>query len=297
MTINHLPDEVILEIFDSYRRSIDPLYDNYYDCWRKRCVWFKLTHVCRKWRAIMFASTSRLDLGITVGPKKPDHIKTIPSEPFPIFVRYYDCGRDMTSSALWQLRAALKQQDRVREIYFEGPSDWFDELFRNTNCSFPILESPSFETKFLEDVKIPDTFLGGSYLHLRHLKLERIFLTSISRFLLSTSALTDLSLRTDTAFGASPETSLLTCLQGMPCLCRLSLSMADSPLEIPSQHSTLKDIVTLSKLTSFHYAGHGVFFDAIVAGLSAPSLRDLNMQFCIEIMSLTVHPLRFINET
>jgi hypothetical protein len=187
MTINHLPDEVILEIFDSYRRSI---YEYYY--WTNEYVWFKLTRVCRKWRAIMFASTSRLDLDITVRPTKRNRIKAIPSEPFPIFVRYRYYGRDMTSSDLWQLRAALKQHDRVREINFFGPSDWFDEFFRNTNCSFPILESLSLETRLFEDVKIPDTFLGGSYLHLRRLELEYNLLTSISRFLLSTSALTDL---------------------------------------------------------------------------------------------------------
>jgi hypothetical protein len=73
--------------------------------------------------------------------------------------------------------------------------------------------------------------------------------------------------------------------------------MSDGLLRTPSQHSTLKNIVTLSKLTSFHYDGHGVFFDAIVAGLSAPFLLDLSMALYFEIMSLTVHPLRFISET
>ena len=73
LTINHLPDEMLLEIFDSYRQITDQ-YDHQ---WRKKHVWFNLTHVCRKWRAIMFASSSRLDLGITVGPQKPGHIKTI----------------------------------------------------------------------------------------------------------------------------------------------------------------------------------------------------------------------------
>jgi len=41
LNINHFPDEVLLEIFDSYRQSIDP-YDHH---WRKKYVWRALAHV------------------------------------------------------------------------------------------------------------------------------------------------------------------------------------------------------------------------------------------------------------
>ena len=57
-SINHLPDELLLMIFNSYRRSIGPShYDS--DSDRKRNHgWFKLEHVCRKMArySIMFAS-------------------------------------------------------------------------------------------------------------------------------------------------------------------------------------------------------------------------------------------------
>lgn len=59
-TINHLPGEVVLEIFDSYRQDVDP----YNHQWRGKHVWVILAHVCRKWRAVVFASASRLDLGV-----------------------------------------------------------------------------------------------------------------------------------------------------------------------------------------------------------------------------------------
>jgi hypothetical protein len=114
---------------------------------------------------------------------------------------------------------------------------------------------------------------------------------------LSTSALTDLILQIDTTFGTSPESSLLACFQSMPVLCHLDLIISSSLLESPPQPSTLKDIVTLSKLTYLRYVGQSLFLDAIAAGISAPFLQDFRMVFRDEISSPIVHLPRFINET
>jgi hypothetical protein len=103
----------------------------------KNHVWFNLTHVCRKWRTVIFASASRLDLSITVGPEKPGHIKAILSGPLPIHIDYKCRFREITGSALWRMRAALKHHDRVREIALEGTSADFDKFFKVTNCPFP----------------------------------------------------------------------------------------------------------------------------------------------------------------
>jgi hypothetical protein len=279
LTINHLPDEVLLEIFDSHRQGIDP-YDHQ---WRKRHVWIILAHVCRQWRAVVFASASRLDLGVTVGPEKPDHIKTILSGPLPIFIDY-NCSRGkITGSALWRMHAALRHHDRVREIAFVGKSVNFDKFFKATNRPFPILESLAFEFRYCYfKAKIPDTFFRGrdtSIPHLRRLKLYYIPFTSISGFLLSATALTNLDLAIDPAgFSSSTETSLLACLQGMPFLGHLELGILSSRLDYPSQ-PTPRVIVPLSKLTYFYYHGSSIFLDALVAGLSAPSLRDVSIHY------------------
>ena len=66
LTINRLPDEVLLEVFDYYRQNIN--HYNYQ--WREKYAWFNLAHVCGRWRAVMFASSFRLDLNVIVGPKK-----------------------------------------------------------------------------------------------------------------------------------------------------------------------------------------------------------------------------------
>jgi hypothetical protein len=283
---------VLLEIFDSYRQAIDS-YDRQ---WRWKCIWFSLAHVCRKWRAVVFASASRLDLGIPVGPDKPRHIKTILSGSLPILVNYRCRYRDITGSALWRMRAALKHHDRVRGISFEGSGANFDKFIKATNFPFPLLESLSLRLRYGDKQKLPDTFLRGpdlSDLHLQRLKLMRVSLTSISGFLLSATALIHLTLLIDTAFAPSSETSLLACLQGMPSLRHLKLTISS---RLPSQPSTPKDIVPLSKLSSFRYVGHSVFLDTLMAGLSAPSLRHVGIRFFGRMWLPTVHFPRFINE-
>jgi hypothetical protein len=62
------------------------------------------------------------------------------------------------------------------------------------------------------------------------LSFKGFSLTSTSRLLLSLSTLTTLSLQIDSAFSVSPETSLITCLQGMPPLCHIDLVTPSSLL-------------------------------------------------------------------
>jgi hypothetical protein len=162
LTINHLPDEVLLEIFDFYRQGIDS-YDHQ---WREKYAWFNLTHVSRRWRTIILASSSRLDLGITVGPIKPDHIEPILSSPLPglpILIDFKCMDEDIAISAVWRMRAALEQRDRVRGISFVGTRKGvhFYEFFSATDCTFPYWRALSFVVITLKNWSFQIHFLGG----------------------------------------------------------------------------------------------------------------------------------------
>ena len=307
MTVNNLPDEVILEIFDYYRRSINS-YDHQ---WRENYAWFNLAHVCRKWRAVTFASATRLDLGITVGPTKPAHIKTILSGPFPIHLDYELVPEDgnITHSSIWRMRTVLRLRDRVRGIAFAGGASKaslnnLNKFFKATNCSFPVLESLVLRFSAGYERNIPETFLRGpdlSDLRLRRLELIGVSFPSISKFLLSATSpsLTDLLIDFK-----SSGTSLLACLKGMSRLRSLSLFIPSSPYfssqdPSPQPATRVKGVALLSKLTRFCYVGSSVFLNALAAGLSAPSLRDVNIEFrdhTIPSRSLVVHLPRFFNE-
>ncbi len=57
VSINILPDDVLLEIFDFYATSpINPYHGEQVDAWHK------LVHVCQRWRYVVFDSPGRLDL-------------------------------------------------------------------------------------------------------------------------------------------------------------------------------------------------------------------------------------------
>jgi hypothetical protein len=283
--INRLPGEVLLEIFDYYRQSIDQyVYDHR---WRRKYAWLNLAHVCRKWRAVIFASSSRLDLNIIVGPKKPGQIKRILSGHLPIFIDYLSPG-DITDSTLWRMRAALRHRDRLREISFGGNCAIFEKFIRVANHHFPALESLVLCFPPGHKVDIPGTFLRGpdqSDLSLRRLSLSDASLESVSGLLLSATALTDLTLNItvdQASFGSGPgaqRPSLLTCLEDMQSLRSLNLTAPYGFFQ--SNWSHRRTLVRLSKLTRFHYSGPPLFLDNITSELSAPSLQDAHFELNI----------------
>ncbi|KAH9974396.1 hypothetical protein BGW80DRAFT_1559899 [Lactifluus volemus] len=61
VTIEALPDDVLLDIFESYiSRSENPHKE-----------WHPLVHVCRRWRYLVFASPLRLDLRLICTNSSP----------------------------------------------------------------------------------------------------------------------------------------------------------------------------------------------------------------------------------
>ncbi|KAI0251470.1 hypothetical protein BJV78DRAFT_1211873, partial [Lactifluus subvellereus] len=61
LTIDRLPEEVLLEIFDFYRQGLE-CQGNYENRWNGRNGWFNLAYVCQNWRRVVLASPSRLRL-------------------------------------------------------------------------------------------------------------------------------------------------------------------------------------------------------------------------------------------
>ena len=76
----------------------------------------------------------------------------------------------------------------------------------------------------------------------------------------------------------------------------LDLRITPRPFDSWSQPPTPKDIVPLSNLQHFRYNCHSASLNALAAGLSAPSLRDVFFQFHDEILPPTVQLHRFIDE-
>src|SRR6266851_1374633 len=110
LSINILPDDVLLEIFDHY--VILP--HGYH---RRVNAWHKLVHVCQRWRYVVFDSTRRLHLRLRCTDKTPvtKMLDIWPALPIVISAR-----PPLLASGVTNIISALQQHNRVCTIEISG---------------------------------------------------------------------------------------------------------------------------------------------------------------------------------
>ena len=287
MTIDNLPEDVLLEIFDAYRQDVE-LLSCYEETWNSRDGWFKLAHVCPRWRRLVHLSPTRLHVHLLFTPRRSSRATVLKRLPlFPILVDY--------RAASWTEReenlalAALSHRSRVRGIAFRTPCVGMAKakLLRALCHPFPELESLEICPSIPHDgpLILPVMFLSGSAPHLRRLTLRQVAQRSLSPLLSFATGLVELTLIFHTEWGLPREASLLQNLQRMSCLRHLELNLIyrlgtmASDLPLTADHSppiVAGDVVSLSKLTHLLFTGHRLYLQALVVGLAAPSLQYLD---------------------
>ena len=172
VTIETLPDNVLLEIFKFYlgkddADEIDSSHD--YDRWQM------LVHVCCRWWCIIFASPHHLDLKLYCTWQRSVNLKTLdiwPALPIVIYAPGIHFKEDVTNAI-----AALKQPSQVCKIsyrhwQFQDPSHLLEEF---ATIDKPFLALTSLELSTFQNVLVfPDSFLGGYAPCLRSLHLDGI---------------------------------------------------------------------------------------------------------------------------
>ena len=270
MTINNLPNEVLLEIFDLYRHTFgDPLSSE--RAWNTKNGWFKLAHVCHNWRCIVLASPSRLRLRLYFTSNTPTRALALERlSHLPIVVNY--------SNVIWKgdaskrFTSAIRYPNRVCRIAIQGSYDASDRITEALDMSFPALESLELEyTTSIESVLRSPSFMT-SIQFLRHLRLEGVSLASACPLLSITKSLVDLILNLQMVFSTKGE-SLLAHLQHMPHLRNLEMSsLSYYTEELPPTTSAL-----LPKLTGIRVVAERRQAEWFVTGLDTPSLREFHI--------------------
>ena len=184
------------------------------------------------------------------------------------------------------MHAALGHRDRVREILV--PFEDHDGVFKNfisptTNHHFPALEN--LVLKISPDYKpdLPATFLRGpgpSDLPLRRLEMHEGSFTSISRLLLSATALTDLTLNIHsipTGFDRSQGSPLLACLRGTQCLSSLNSSTS----------------YIFDEGSQFHHPNSQIYCPIIKINMF-PLLRLYHILERSHVLSFQLHPSKML---
>ena len=167
MTIDMLPDDVLLYIFYFVRPDYDRLWDL---SW-----WQPVVHVCRRWRGLVFASPNFLELSFFCDPWIPAGLTAI-WPPIPIIIWNLANDADRAMPEDYDLDAAIVHPNRVCEIHLQFASPQLQQLASVMEMPFPGLIHLALET-FPDSppaLALPDGFLGGSAPRLQSLGLNCI---------------------------------------------------------------------------------------------------------------------------
>ena len=275
MTIDILQDDVLLEIFDSYRKLEIRLEGMW--MWE----WQKLLHVCRRWRDIVLASPRRLDLKVQCNRSTPTRelLDIWPSLPISIFC--HSRGKDRGNH---DLVAALQQRSRISWINLSCTTwEEMKQFATAMDKPFPVLThlyasiSDTNLTAVTGARLLPDSFLGGSAPRLESFDLQDTAFPALPNLVLSASHFSYLRLRHIPRAGYIPPETMVTFLLPLYNLKVLDIGFfsPESPtLQItppPSTHALLPS------LTTFWFDGDSDYLADFIARIDTPMLDNLQI--------------------
>jgi len=275
VTINNLPDEDLLEIFDFYMANPRPSSSYEEDAWHT------LVHVCRRWRYVVFGSPRRLGLRLLCMNGRL--IKTLDIWPkLPIVIHVDDERISPIPSDL----SVLKWPDRVCKIFVGGvPNSTLEEL-ATTGGPWPSLIELELMSFDVDPLVLPDSFLGGSVPSLRSLDLWGIPFSAIRKLLLSTRDLVTLSLGFVPPSGyVSPE-AMVAILSALTRLKSIHLIFESSEFWTHGANRSppARTRVVLPALTNFEVTGGSEYLEDMVSRIDAP-LDCISVAFFDQLVS------------
>jgi len=282
-----LHDDVLLEIFDFYRRPV-----SWHDGMRK---WKKLLHVCRRWRYIVLASPGRLDLQIECNRRTPTRKLLNIWPPFPISISCYPWGSEGTRGNR-NIFAALQQTNRISQIYFLDISSMEVEQFAAAmDKPFPVLTDLRLEPSGM--VELPDSFLGGSVPRLQSLVLEGVAFPALPNLVLSASHFQYLHLLDIPHAGYIPPELMVTFLLPLHNLNALTIEFS-SPESRPHQISPPPFTHgALPSLTEFQFNGASEYLVDFIARIDTPMLNHFQVTFFSDVIPNISQLHKFIDRT
>ena len=285
MTINMLPEDALLEIFFhclDNAANVD---------W-----WHTLVHICRRWRAIVFASPRRLDLQICCTEKTPvrEMLNIWPTLPIII------SGRGDVAEDVDNIIAALEYHDQIYRITLRGVSNLLlerspvapQEPF--TALTSLILWSNGGLTQV-----VPNSFLGGSTPRLQTLWLDFIPFPGLPKLLSSTNHLVLLHLWNIPDSGYISPQVVVTCLAAMTGLESFTLGFHSPQSRANQQSRPLppSTSILLPSLAVLKFKGVSEYLEDLLALVSVPILHSVQITFFNQLIFGTSQLTRLICHT
>jgi len=292
-TIDDIPDNILLDIFDFYR--IFPNFpQNVYSLWE----WHILAHVCRKWRQVLFASPRRLDLQLHCTPNTPVRKMLDTWPPLPIIIEkppYIHLHSEVDED---NLIAALEHRDRVTAITIDSLTcRQLQRVVAMMQEPFPALTRLHLGST--GGAALPDTFMGGSAPRLQRLDLDGISFLTLPRLVLSPTYLTALNLHALPSAGCISPGEMVAYLSPLTMLSDLVIEF-ESPHH-PSDPSSWRVVPStralLPALIYFRFKGVSEYLEDMVSQIDAPALMNLEAIIFNQLNFAIPRLSQFINRT
>ena len=269
--------------------------------WSRERWWYKLTHVCRRWRYLILGSAPHLGLSLlcTYGTPVADMLAHSP--PFPLVIDLVDQNRSITAEDEEQIMLALQHRDRVRRIRLLVPAQNLEKFVATIDREFPILEYLCIGPPIFNNVGfvVPETLQAP---HLRHLVLFNFcFALGYPLFTTAASKLITLSLNFIPPAAYIRPGDFLLCISHMLQLQTLGLSF-HSPLPSHDIERQILDMsittrVTLPNLRWFGFRGAIAYLEALLSRITAPVLERLQVYFFNQLTISIPNTHQFLSST
>jgi hypothetical protein len=289
VSVNILPDDVLLEIFDFYV-ILPEEYRDYVDAWHK------LVHVCQRWRYVVFNSPRRLDLRLLCTDRTPvtNMLDIWPALPIVIYAR-----PPLPASGVTDIISALQQHNRVCTINIANVPNSLLKEFAAMQEPFPALTGLWLWSYYKNAPVLPDSLLGGSAPRLQKLTLHGIPFPGLPKLLLSTHDLVTLGLQRIPRSGYISPEAMVTALSTLTNLEILILQFQSprSQADRASRRPPPLTRIALPALTTLAFKGDSEYLEDIVSRLEAPLLSDTQITFFNQLIFNTPLLRHFISRT
>ena len=269
--------------------------------WDRELWWYKLAHVCQRWRNLLLGSASYLDLCLVCTYGTPVADMLAHSPPLPLIIDYsgVDWDIDITTEDEEEIILALEQRGRVRRIRLEVPLSNLQKLIMAIKDEYPVLEYLIVE-RLTEDMSttlmLPETLQAP---RLRHLGLEGFALPIGSGFLTTAVGLVTLVLVLRHPSSYFQPNTLLQWLSIMPHLETLQIlflfPVPNRDVERQLMQTPIMPHVTLPNLRWLAFQGVSAYMEAIVRRITTPRLERFGIYFFEQLTFSVPRLVQFIN--
>ena len=306
-SIHILDDDCLINVFYLYRPFIlgedgneDARVIGGDGRWDRERWWYKLAHVCQKWRNVLLRSTAYLGVSLVCTNGTPVADMLAHSPPLPLVVEY-SLGEDSNITAEDEEGAilALKQYNRVRRVRLQMSYNSMRNLIGVMDDEYPIMEYliiGHYIGPKSTILTFPETFQAP---HLRHTLLCGFSLPIGSRLLTTAVGLVTLCLLMVHPSTYFHPNTLLHWLSSMPQLeiVHIRFSFADSNRDVEGQliPTPITTPVILPNLLIFRFRGVRAYLEELVHRTVAPRLHKLEIWFFNQLTFPLPRLLQFAN--